>query len=260
MPKVPIKLRYKRRAKTRIGLRFKKRPVIKLRYKSRFRPTRVLGNGVQWHKTTYALDYTMNTSFVPRVSYEEIVRDIPKYRNDPTATNRQANLAQARVRDRIFVKGAKFRIASTSTETADWMNLRWIFFRNNAWDEAIDAAGTNWIKNVDGSNGTPSTEYRYHSIERFNTDLVKNKRRDILFDRQYKLPPVTASNPGIMTRREFYVPINQIACFESKGDSSSADDLSTGRYWFIGSISNHDNSGSGDVKTYVNVELIWCEN
>lgn len=221
---------------------------------------RRLGSGVQWHKTSYGGNITMSTGVVPRQYLEDVIRDIPKYRNDPTATARQANLQYARLRDRIYLKGFKLQYNAMSHDVSHWITFRVIVFRNSAWDEPIDTGGTNWMRAVtDGGILAPSTDGRHLSIQKFNTNMCRS-RKDILLDRQMQLKPFVTDNASVMQKRSYWIPVNQLVEWEAKGDSASSDDLKFGRYWFLFMIGTNDGTASGEVNFYYNVDAVWSEN
>lgn len=220
-----------------------------------------LNHGIQWKQTLYGENVALNTSGTNRVAFRNgFVRDIPKYRNDPTATNKQANLDQCRTSDKLLIKGfnVKYIAVNYSSKTS---LIRVILFRNNSWNEAVDDSlnASNWFKNIDGASTSPNTLISTFGTLRFNDNLVKNKRVDILSDRKMYMSPASTSSDGKdIVRSSFYIPLNQIAQFESKGDSTSADDLKTGTYTMLICIANSDQT-TGDMVLNYEVNVVWAQ-
>lgn len=220
-----------------------------------------LGDGVQYHKTAYGETVTMTVGGTATWYNADFVRDIPKYRNDPTASARQANLQICRLRDKIYVKGMKFRLGVANLDPNQSVCLRTIFLRNSAWDENVDTGAGNWYESVvDGSYVLPSSSMPTALIQHFNMDLLRDKKKDLFFDKKIILAPTGGSTGASCAYREFYVPINQLAIFESKGDAASADDLTNGRYWILFSVSSNDGAATGDIKMNYTCDFIWSEN
>lgn len=252
------------RAKS-VSRRRVKRPSKRVRYQralsrsTRFAAKR-LGSGVQFHKTGYGAPLTLAVGGTALYAYDTFIRDIPKYRNDPTATARQANLQICRLRDKIYVKGVKVRLGLCSLDPNQNVCVRMLFLRNSAWDENVDTGGSNWYEaEDDGAVMLPSSSMPTAMVQHFNKDLIRN-RKDLFFDKKVILAGTSGYTGRSSRYLEFYLPINQLAIFESKGDSASADDISTGRYYLLFHASSNDGLATGDIKIDWTMDFIWSEN
>lgn len=244
----------------RLYRRRRARPTRASRYSAMSRlVSRRLNDGVQWKQTLYGSNVVLRVAGLPAIFESDMyVRDIPKYRNDPTAPARFANLQQARTSDKILLKGFKVNLSVTnfSTETTC---IRFIMFRNNSWNESYIIGGTNLIETLDGGTSGPSSLLSTAMTERFNTDLVRNKRRDILFDRKLVVGRNTSDDAKDLARASFYVPCMHICQFESKGDTGGSDDLKTGTYWLVAWVSNVPNTAAGDTSFHYDINAVWAE-
>lgn len=217
-----------------------------------------LNNGIQWKQTLYGDECAITVPSASILYYANIIADIPKYRNDPTASAKQANLQQARTSDKLFLKGFKVNLSlvNQSTKTSQ---LRVIMFRSATTEEIPSGTGTNWIEALDGTAVQPSTQMSTAMTERFNYNLVKNKRVDMIFDKK-----LVVGSDGIPDGRNvkalsFYCKCNHTVQFESKGDSSSADDLKTGKYWLLLFGSNTADSYFGSLDIHWDINAVWAE-
>lgn len=247
----------------------KRRPVIRLKRKpmrtaNRYRrldriASKRLNNGLQWKQTLYGGNQvlqvgSLNTLF----TYTNMIADIPKYRADPTATDPMANLQIARTSDKLFLKGFKVNLSITNFSTQTTM-IRFFLFRNNSWEETFLNDGSNLIESLAGNSTTYSTLMSTAMTERFNTDLVRNKRRDLLFDRRVIVASVNSTEAKNATYRSFYVKCNHICQFESKGTTAQGDDLKTGKYIFCAFISNPTNGDSGTTAFHWDINAVWAQ-
>lgn len=222
-----------------------------------------LGDGVQYHKTSYGEQITMSVGGTATWFYDAIGRSIPKYRNDPTASGREANMQICRIRDKLYFKGAKVRLGVANLDVNQPVMLRWIFIRNSAWDEEVSTAGfgANWFKStVDGSNEGPNVSMPTALTQSFNTDHLRDKRKDLFFDKKIILAPLGGATGRSCAYYNFYLPIDQMGIFESKGDTASADDLAGGRYYMLFTVSSNDAGVTSDIKIDWKLDLIWAEN
>jgi len=219
---------------------------------------RRLNNGIQWKQTLYGDEVALTVPSSARIVYTNIVSDIPKYRNDALATAQQANLQQARTSDKLFLKGFKVNLSlvNQSTKTSQ---LRVILFRNSTTEEVPSLTAANWVEALDGSAVTPSTQMSIAMTERFNTDLVKNKSRDIIFDKKLVVGSDAIADTRNVKGLSFYCKCNHTVQFESKGDTSSSDDCKTGKYWLIFMSSNTADSYYGSLDIHWDINAVWAE-
>lgn len=217
-----------------------------------------LNNGIQWKQTLYGDEAALTVPSGAYIIYNQIVSDIPKYRNDSLATAKQANLQQARTSDKLFLRGFKVNISlvNQSTKTSQ---LRVIFFRNPTTEEVPSATATNWVEALDGSSQTPATQMSTAMTERFNTDLVKNKSKDIVFDRKLIVGSDAIADGKNVKALSFFVNVNHTVQFESKGDTSSADDCKTGKYYLLLMGSNTADSYFGTLDIHWDINAVWAE-
>lgn len=239
----------RRRTKTRVVLRrktFKRRSVGK-----------VLGNGVSYKTKLYGENVIMNHSIIPNYQYVDMVRDIPRFLAGSTTSSN--NLSQARLRNKLYIKGIKFNISMVNYDPDRIVAIRVFFFRNNSWDETLFTGNTNLVEALNGNAATPSKLITTATTERFNVNLVRNRKRDLFFDKTFYMQRYTA-NGGYVRKRSFYVPINQLALFESKTEASQQDDLKTGRYCLCVSLSNDNDSSGTDMAFHWDANIIYAEN
>jgi len=217
-----------------------------------------LNNGIQWKQTLYGDECAITVPSAPILYYANIIADIPKYRNDALASAKQANLQQARTSDKLFLKGFKVNLSlvNQSTKTSQ---LRVIMFRSATTEEVPSGTGTNWIEALDGTAVQPSTQMSTAMTERFNYNLVKNKRVDMIFDKKLVVGSDGIPDGKNVKALSFYCKCNHTVQFESKGDSSSADDLKTGKYWLLLFGSNTADSYFGTLDIHWDINAVWAE-
>nr|QJI53724.1 MAG: capsid protein [Cressdnaviricota sp.] len=250
--------------------RKRRAPLIRKRtYRKRAAPTarytktsrmvsKRLNDGVQYKSTLYGNDIALVAGTTSSYFYNEnFVRDIPKYRNDPTASSKQANFAQCRTSDKILLRGFKVSIGinnNSSYPTA----IRIIMIRSKSFEEVPATNAVNWCKGTDGGSTSPSGEMQTHLTERFNFDLCTS-RRDFIFDRRVILGQSASLDTAAFKRISFFVPLNHVCIFESKGDTSSADDLKTGRYGLMIWSANTDEANGGNTAIHYDINAVWAQ-
>jgi len=248
----------KRRAPVRRT--YRKRTAAAPRYaKSTRLASKRLSSGVQWKSTLYGDDIalqggTTNTYFLAT----NLVSNIPKYRNDPTATATQANLDQARTSDKLFLKGFKASLGVNNKSTYATA-LRVVLIRSISLLEVPSSNSSNWVESLDGGATTPSTEMQSHMTERLNGDLVRNKRKDIIFDKRFLLGGTATLDRSAQQAKHFFVPCNHTCVFESKGDSTSATHLRTGQYYLMMWLVNHDEANGGYTNIHYDINAVWAQ-
>jgi len=248
----------KRRAPVRRA--YRKRTTTASRYPKASRlASKRLSSGVQWKSTLYGDDLALQggTSNTYHLN-SNIVSTIPKYRNDPTATATQANLDQARTSDKLFLKGFKVSLGmnnKSSYATA----VRVVLIRSISLLEVPSSNTSNWCEALDGGSTYPSTEMQSHMTERLNGDLVRNKRKDIIFDKRILLGATGTLDRSGQASRHFFVPCNHTCVFESKGDSTNSTHLRTGQYYLMIWLVNHDEANGGYTLIHYDINAVWAQ-
>jgi len=217
-----------------------------------------LNSGVQFKSTLYGDDIALQAgTFNTYYTKEDLVRDIPKYRNDPTATGRMANLHQSRTSDKLLLRGFKVNIGINNGSSYT-THVRFVIIRSKAYEEIPATNATNWCKSLDGSATSPSGELQTALTERFNYDLCAS-RKDMLCDRRFILGATASLDRSQVRRQSFWIPCNHTCIFESKGDSSSADDLKTGRYTLMIWTANSQETNGGYTSVHYDINAIWAQ-
>lgn len=220
---------------------------------------KTLGNGVQWHKSTFADTASVNAGY----HYDSgIVAQIPRYYPQATPTDREVNLQQARLRDKIFLKGMFFRISLRNESVAKYAFLRMIILRNASHQELPSGTATNWFKDDNGNDQSPIYTADTLPIQRFNSDLIRT-RKDLFYDRYFKLAPFTADGSPLSHRAfKIWIPVHQVCVWESTpADSGESDNLKTGNYHVLLVGATSDGSqNTGALKVSYSYDLVWAEN
>jgi len=219
---------------------------------------KLLDAGIQYKKTLYTGAGNLDTYAGPAQHlYDELVRDIPKYRNDALATNRQGNLHQSRTSDKIFVKGIMIRMTFINFSTVTNCQWRLMLFRNNGWEEGF-VPFSNLFKQYDGSNAPPSVYSANLARQRFNHDLVRSKK-DIFLDKYFTSG--IRGNQNNLTVYNKYIPIDQVADWETKGDGTSAIELKNGRYQLVLCLARDQGSdvNLGICSWGYEIDVIWAQ-
>jgi len=218
---------------------------------------RKLDDGIKRKSSRYTFDISFISPSAPIFYTDIVVSDIPKYRNDPTASTRQANLDIARTSDKLFIKDISIHCSANNSSTVAG-NLRLLFFRNSGQDEVPSGIGGNWFMDASGSPLAASIFAYNLPSQRYNYDLVKYKS-DLFLDKQMTFGPDTSTEGNNLGHRNWYKKINQVALYESKGDSSSADDLKTGKYCLAVAHANTSGTYHGELDVRLTIVVNYCE-
>jgi len=223
--------------------------------------SRRLNDGVQFKSSLYGDDIALLCGTAVPANHvhlkDTFISDIPKYRNDPTASSKQANLTQVRTSDKIMLRGFKV-VLGVNNKSTFATHVRFMMIRAATLQELPSSNGDNWIKTLDGTPAAVATEMQVALTERFNYDLVRT-RKDIIFDRRFIVGSTATLDGTAQKRLSFFVPLNHICVFESKGDTASADDLKTGKYTLMVWAANHDESNGGYTNFHYDINAVWAQ-
>jgi len=251
--RAPVRRRtYRKRPATTVATRYAKNTRL---------VSRRLNDGVQFKSTLYGDDigFLCGTAVPANHAYlkDTFVADIPKYRNDPTASSKQANLTQVRTSDKILLRGFKV-VLGANNKSAYPTHIRFMMIRAATLQEIPASDGGNWIKTLNGDPAAVATEMQVALTERFNYDLVRT-RKDVIFDRRFILGATATLDGTAQKRLSFFVPLNHICVFESKGDTASSDDLKTGKYTLMIWACNHDEDNGGYTNCHYDINAVWAQ-
>jgi len=248
-----------RRAVRRTTVR--RRPTRKVAYsRLNARVSRRLNDGIRWKQHTIDRGFTLAPGLYNYNYAEDYVMTIPKYRFDSLATATQGNLQVARTSDKLFLKGFNCRIGLTNKSTMVTY-CRFILIRASNLFEAVSAFSANWIMDPSGTAVAPSLNLSTFLTQRFNTDLVKNKSKDILFDKTVRLGIFMGDGPIPSSRLlKFYIPCSHTVQFEAKGTAADSDDLKTGKYCLLAMTTNEDGgTNAGNIECVTSITATYAE-